>query len=347
MPRRREVPKREILPDPKYSQRRRRQVHQRADGRRQEVGRRAHRLRRVRARSPRRAARTRSRCSTQALQNSRPMVEVKSRRVGGANFQVPVEVRPVRRMALAMRWLREAARKRGEKSMGAAPGGRADGGRRRPRRRGEEARGSAPHGRGEQGVLALPVLNDDDRLIARPAPARPTAPRQAEATHVKKTTSATQHTNRAVPQHRHQGAHRRRQDHDHRAHPVLHRRLPQDGRGARRRGRHGLDGAGARARHHDHVRRDHLLLEGDGRRAIPEHRINIIDTPGPRRLHDRGRALDARARRRVHGVRLGRRRAAAVRNRVAPGEQVQGAAPRVRQQDGPRRARTSSRSTTR
>jgi small subunit ribosomal protein S7 len=55
---------------------------------------------------------------TQALQNARPMVEVKSRRVGGANFQVPVEVRPVRRMALAMRWLREAARKRGEKSMG-------------------------------------------------------------------------------------------------------------------------------------------------------------------------------------------------------------------------------------
>ena len=55
----------------------------------------------------------------QAMQNTRPMVEVKSRRVGGANFQVPVEVRPVRRMALAMRGLREAARKRGEKSMGA------------------------------------------------------------------------------------------------------------------------------------------------------------------------------------------------------------------------------------
>jgi len=56
---------------------------------------------------------------TQALQNAKPMVEVKSRRVGGANFQVPVEVRPVRRVALAMRWLRESARKRGEKSMGA------------------------------------------------------------------------------------------------------------------------------------------------------------------------------------------------------------------------------------
>ena len=46
------------------------------------------------------------------------MVEVKSRRVGGANYQVPVEVRPSRRMALSMRWLREAARKRSEKSMG-------------------------------------------------------------------------------------------------------------------------------------------------------------------------------------------------------------------------------------
>jgi small subunit ribosomal protein S7 len=56
------------------------------------------------------------------MNNVKPMVEVKSRRVGGANYQVPVEVRPSRRMALAMRWLREAARKRGEKSMGSAPG---------------------------------------------------------------------------------------------------------------------------------------------------------------------------------------------------------------------------------
>jgi small subunit ribosomal protein S7 len=54
----------------------------------------------------------------QALNNAKPAVEVKSRRVGGANYQVPVEVRPSRRMALAMRWVREAARKRGEKSMG-------------------------------------------------------------------------------------------------------------------------------------------------------------------------------------------------------------------------------------
>ena len=52
-----------------------------------------------------------------ALDNVRPAVEVKSRRVGGSTYQVPVEVRPVRRNTLAMRWLIEAARKRGEKSM--------------------------------------------------------------------------------------------------------------------------------------------------------------------------------------------------------------------------------------
>jgi small subunit ribosomal protein S7 len=52
-----------------------------------------------------------------AVTNAKPALEVKSRRVGGANYQVPVEVRPVRRVALAMRWIREAAQKRGEKSM--------------------------------------------------------------------------------------------------------------------------------------------------------------------------------------------------------------------------------------
>jgi small subunit ribosomal protein S7 len=52
-----------------------------------------------------------------ALDAVRPSVEVRSRRVGGANYQVPVEVRPVRRMSLALRWLIHAARARGEKSM--------------------------------------------------------------------------------------------------------------------------------------------------------------------------------------------------------------------------------------
>jgi small subunit ribosomal protein S7 len=53
----------------------------------------------------------------QALDNVKPIVEVKSRRVGGATYQVPIEVRPARRQTLAMRWLIDAARRRNEKSM--------------------------------------------------------------------------------------------------------------------------------------------------------------------------------------------------------------------------------------
>lgn len=52
-----------------------------------------------------------------ALENVKPILEVKSRRVGGANYQVPVEVRPERRVSLAMRWIIQAARSRGEKTM--------------------------------------------------------------------------------------------------------------------------------------------------------------------------------------------------------------------------------------
>jgi small subunit ribosomal protein S7 len=54
---------------------------------------------------------------SQALDNVKPVVEVKSRRVGGATYQVPVEVRATRRQTLAMRWVIEAARARSEKSM--------------------------------------------------------------------------------------------------------------------------------------------------------------------------------------------------------------------------------------
>ena len=54
---------------------------------------------------------------TRAIENARPHLEVRPRRVGGATYQVPVEVRSSRRMALAMRWLIESARKRGENSM--------------------------------------------------------------------------------------------------------------------------------------------------------------------------------------------------------------------------------------
>ncbi len=54
---------------------------------------------------------------TQAIENVKPAVEVKSRRVGGSNYQVPVEVRPERQTSLAIRWLIDCARKRNEKSM--------------------------------------------------------------------------------------------------------------------------------------------------------------------------------------------------------------------------------------
>ena len=118
MPRRREVPKREILPDPKYKS----IEVAKFTNVLMEAGKKSVAERIVYGAFDainRKGGKDPLEVFNQALQNTRPMVEVKSRRVGGANFQVPVEVRPVRRMALAMRWLREAARKRGEKSMDA------------------------------------------------------------------------------------------------------------------------------------------------------------------------------------------------------------------------------------
>src|SRR5258708_32447547 len=116
MPRRREVPKREILPDPKFVNS---DVTKFINGIQLE-GQKAVAERIVYgafAQIEQKSGKTPVEIFAQALSNVKPAVEVKSRRVGGANYQVPVEVRPVRRMALAMRWLREAAKKRGEKSM--------------------------------------------------------------------------------------------------------------------------------------------------------------------------------------------------------------------------------------
>jgi len=117
MPRRREIPKREILPDPKYSNIDvAKFINVLMTSGKKSVAERI--IYGAFEQIEKRGGKDPLEVFNQALTNSRPMVEVKSRRVGGANFQVPVEVRPVRRMALAMRWLREAARKRGEKSMG-------------------------------------------------------------------------------------------------------------------------------------------------------------------------------------------------------------------------------------
>jgi small subunit ribosomal protein S7 len=118
MPRRREVPKREILPDPKYkSTELSKFVNVVMTAGKKAVAERIiygalDQIQKKSGKDPLEVFNT-------AINAVKPMVEVKSRRVGGANYQVPVEVRPVRRLALSMRWIREAARKRGEKSMGA------------------------------------------------------------------------------------------------------------------------------------------------------------------------------------------------------------------------------------
>jgi len=117
MPRRREVPKREILPDPKYGNIELAkfmnvvmQSGKKAVAERIVYGALEHIEKKTGGKDPLEAFAI-------AINNIKPLVEVKSRRVGGANYQVPVEVRPVRRLALSMRWLKEAAKKRGEKSM--------------------------------------------------------------------------------------------------------------------------------------------------------------------------------------------------------------------------------------
>jgi small subunit ribosomal protein S7 len=116
MPRRRVVAKREVLPDPKFGNRTLAKFmnHIMRDGKKSVAeGIVYGALDRIQERGARDPVDTFER----ALEAIAPMVEVKSRRVGGATYQVPVEVRPARRQALAMRWLVEAARKRGEKSM--------------------------------------------------------------------------------------------------------------------------------------------------------------------------------------------------------------------------------------
>ena len=117
MPRRREVPKREVLPDPKFgSHDVAKFVNVLMNEGKKSVAERI--IYGAFDQIATKSGKDPLEVFTQALSNVRPLVEVKSRRVGGANYQVPVEVRSVRRSALAMRWLKDAARKRGEKSMG-------------------------------------------------------------------------------------------------------------------------------------------------------------------------------------------------------------------------------------
>ena len=116
MPRRRVIAKREVLPDPKFGNKTiaRFMNHVMVDGKKSVAEKIVYGALDVVAeksgKDPLEAFET-------ALENIAPLVEVKSRRVGGATYQVPVEVRPDRRNALAMRWLVDHSRSRGEKSM--------------------------------------------------------------------------------------------------------------------------------------------------------------------------------------------------------------------------------------
>ena len=157
-----------------------------------------------------------------------PVLEVKSRRVGGANYQVPVEVPQRRARTLAVRWIVTYC---------ARPAREADG--REARRR--------DHGRARTSRAARSSGRTTSTGWRRPT--RPSRTTAGECRGRRRRQSCA----RPRPQHRDHGPHRRGQDHDDRADPLLHRPHPQDGRGARGRRDDGLDGAGAGARHHDHV----------------------------------------------------------------------------------------------
>ena len=116
MPRRRVAAKREILPDPKYGN----QILAKFMNQLMVSGKKSTSESIVYGALDKKKKKTKKNpveVFEKALESVRPVVEVKSRRVGGATYQVPVEVRPSRRTALAMRWIVEYSRKRGEKSM--------------------------------------------------------------------------------------------------------------------------------------------------------------------------------------------------------------------------------------
>ncbi len=116
MPRRREIPKRVILPDPKFKS----EMLAKFINTVMRDGKKSIAERVVYGALDQIAEKKNTdsmEVLKEALDNVRPGVEVKSRRVGGATYQVPVEVRASRQNTLAMRWLVEAARKRGEQSM--------------------------------------------------------------------------------------------------------------------------------------------------------------------------------------------------------------------------------------
>ncbi len=117
MPRRREVPKREILPDPLYnSQLVTRFVNVVMRDGKKTVAERI--LYDALSLIEQRIGDDPMKVFKRAVENVKPAVEVKSRRVGGSTYQIPIEVRPARRLALSMRWIIQNAKRRSERGMG-------------------------------------------------------------------------------------------------------------------------------------------------------------------------------------------------------------------------------------
>ena len=231
----------------------------------------------------------------QALDNVKPLVEVKSRRVGGATYQVPVEVRSERRQTLAMRWLIDAARARCEKSMAQrlAPNSW------RP----SENRGAAV--RSAKTRTAWPTPTRRSRITAgKPARSTRTALTDCSTCHAippssDTGTSASRRTSTPA---------RPRRPSASCSIPACRTRsarcttAPQSWTGwSRSRSAASRSPAAATT----------CVLEGDGE-AVPRAPLQHHRHAGARRLHDRGRAQPARARRRVR--RVLRRRAACSRS---------------------------------
>ena len=306
MPRRAEIQPRQLEADSVYGSVLVTQLDQQRHARRQEVDRRADRLRRARARirEDRQAGARGARGGRS--RPSRPCSRCARAASVAPTTRCPIEVPQRRARTLAIRWIVQFARDRREKRM-----------RRQARRRAAWTRSTSRAARTRRRTTSTGWR-------------RPTRPSRTTAGRTE-TTEHHCHTRRAGPrpEHRDHGAHRRRQDDDDRADPLLHRPHPQDGRGARGRRDDGLDGAGAGARHHDHVCGDD---RGVARPSDQHYRYARA-----RGLYRRGRAQPARPRRRRRRLRLRRRRPAAVRDRLAPGRPLRRAAHRVHQQDGPHR----------
>ena len=195
-----------------------------------------------------------------------PMLEVKPRRVGGATYQVPVEVRPGRRLSLAMRWLIATSRSRGGPFHGREAGGRVDGRCVGHRQHDQEARRYSQDGRSQQGFRSLSLVvragEEPGRLLGHHS-------------HVDCRGNGFDGPgvpSRTNPKHRDHSPHRCGQDDYHGAHPVLYGRTHRMGNVD--------DGTTVTDWMEQERERGITITSAAITSQWRDHQINIIDTPG-------------------------------------------------------------------